>query len=181
MNFAYSIYSLYRILLWTNNIEFLDQIYPRKILKFKNRKSEHLRWILHIKISLRTKFQLKLTILIFSPDLPKMRFSGLKQKKWTLIFHIILHIQISLSRNISSNWQFWFFGPNLPKKVFLVKTRNSEHHYWIPHILINLVTKFQFKFTILISLTRFTQKAFFWSKTEKVNTTYFLHNSAYSN
>ena len=30
-------------------------------------------------------------------------------------------------------------------------------------------------------LTRFAQKGFFWSKTEKVNTTYFIHNSAYSN
>ena len=32
-----------------------------------------------------------------------------------------------------------------------------------------------------IFLTRFAPKGFFWSKTEKVNTTYFLTNSAYSN
>ena len=109
-------------------------------------------------------------------------FSGLKQKKWTPhIFYIILHIQISLVRNFSSNWQFWFFGPNLHKNIFLVKNWKSEHHHWIPHIQISLGTKFQLKLTILIFLTRFTQKGFFWSKTEKVNTTYFLHNSAYSN
>ena len=148
----------------------------------KNRKSEHHHWIPHIQISLGTKFQLKLTILIFWPDLPKKGFSGLKQKKWTPhILYIILHIQISLVRNFSSNWQFWFFGPNLPKKVFPVKNWKSEHHHSIPHIQISLGTKFQLKLTILIFLTRFAQKGFFWSKTEKVNTTYFLHNSAYSN
>ena len=117
----------------------------------------------------------------FWSDLPKRGFSGLKQKKWArLIFHIILHIQISVAQNFSWNWQCWFFGPSLPKKVFLVKNRKCEHHHWIPHIQINLGTKFQLKVTILIPLTRFTQKAFFWSKTEKVSTTYFLHNSAYS-
>ena len=30
-------------------------------------------------------------------------------------------------------------------------------------------------------LDRFVRKRFFWSKTEKVNTTYFRHNSTYSN
>ena len=98
----------------------------------------------------------------FLSDLPKKGFSGLKQKKGTpLIFHTILHIQISLAQNFSSNWQCWFFGRNLPKKVFLVKNRKCEHHHWIPHIQINLGTKFQLKLTILIPSTRFTQKAFF--------------------
>ena len=60
----------------------------------------------------------------------------------------------------------------------MVKIRKIEHH-WFP--LIPLGTKFQLKMTIFIFLTRFTQKGFFWSKTEKINTSYFLHNSAYSN
>ena len=63
----------------------------------------------------------------------------------------------------------------------MVKNRKSEHHHRILLIQISLATKFQLKLTILIFLTRFVQKGFFWSKTEKVNTTYFLHNSAYSN
>ena len=133
-----------------NNFEFLDQICLRKIFMVKNRKSEH-HWIPLIQISLGTKFQLRLTILIFWPDLPKKGFSGLKQKKWTPhIFYIILHIQISLVRNFSSNWQFWFFGPNLPKKVFPGKNWKSEPRHWILHIQISLGIKFQLKLTILI-------------------------------
>ena len=76
---------------------------------------------------------------------------------------------------------FEFFGPNFPKKYICGQKRKSEHHHWIPLIQILLGTKFQLKLTILIFLTRFTQKGFFWSKTEKVNTRYFLHNSVYSN
>ena len=76
---------------------------------------------------------------------------------------------------------FEFLDQICPRKIFMVKNRKSEHHHWIPHIQISLGTKFQLKLTILIFLTRFTQKGFFWSKTEKVNTTYSLHNSAYSN
>ena len=62
----------------------------------------------------------------------------------------------------------------------MVRNTKIEQHY-IPLIQGSLGTKFQLKLTILIFLTRFTQKGFFWSKTKKVNTTYFLHNSAYSN
>ena len=134
------------------------------------------------KLVLVPNFSLNWQFWFFWPDLSKKGFSGLKQKKWTPhIFYIILHIPISLVRNFGSDLQFWFFGPNLPKKVFPVKNWKSEHHHWILHIQISLGTKFQLKLTILIFLTRFTQKGFFWSETEKVNTTYFLHNSAYSN
>ena len=174
---------MYQISLWTNNFEFLDQICPRKIFMVKNRKIEHHHWIPHIQISLLVpNFCFNWQFWFFWPDLPKKGFSGLKQKKWTPhIFYIILHIQISLVRNFSSNWQFWFFGPNLHKNIFLVKNWKSEHHHWIPHIQISLGTKFQLKLTILIFSTRFAQKGFFWCKTEKANTTYFLYNPAYSN
>ena len=134
----------------------------------KNRKSEHRHWILLIQISLGTKFQLKLTILIFWLDLPEKGFLGLKKKKLTPhIFYIILHIQISLVQNFSSNWQFWFFGPNLPKKVFPVENRKSEHHHGILHIWISLGTKFQLKLIILSFWTKFTQKRYFQLKTEQ--------------
>ena len=65
--------------------------------------------------------------------------------------------------------------------MFMVRNRKIEHHHCIPLIQISLGTKFQLKLTILIFLTTFTQKGFFWSKTEKVNTTYFQRNSAYPN
>ena len=68
-----------------------------------------------------------------------------------------------------------------PREIFMFKNRKSEHHHWIPGIQISLGTKFQPKLTILIFLTRFTQKEFLRSKTEKVIITYFLDNSSYSN
>ena len=121
-----------------------------------------------IKTRLGTKFQLKLTVLIFFTRFAQKGFSGLKQKKWTPhIFYIILHIHISLVRNFSSNWQFWFFGPNLPKKVFPVENRENEHYHGILHIWISLGTKFQLKLIILSFRAKFTQKRYFQSKTEQ--------------
>ena len=87
-----------------------------------------------------------------------------------------MNIQISLVHNFISNCQFLFFGPNWPKKVFPVKNWKSEHHHWTPHIQISLGTEFPLKLTISIFLTRFAQKGFFWSKTEKIDITYYLHN-----
>ena len=103
------------------------KIFPRKIFTVKNRKSEHHHWIPLIQISLGTKFQLKLTILIsLTRFTPKKGFSGLKHKKWAPhIFYIILHIHISLVQNFSSNWQFLFFGSNLHREIFPVKNWKS--------------------------------------------------------
>ena len=116
-NFTYSNYSFYQISLEQTILNFWTKFAQERY--GQNRKSEHHHWIPLIQISLGTKFQLKLTILIFWPDLSKKGFSGLKQKKWIPhIFYIILHIQISQVRNFSWNWQFSFFGSNLHKDVF---------------------------------------------------------------
>ena len=45
--------------------DFLDEICPKRVFSVQSRKSEQHHWILHIRISLGTKFQLKVTILIF--------------------------------------------------------------------------------------------------------------------
>ena len=58
-----------------------------------------------------------------------------------------------------------------PQKVFPVSKRKSEHHRWIPYVRISLDIKFQLKLTILIFWTKFSQKGYFRSKTENVNTT----------
>ena len=172
---------MYQISLWTI-LNFRTKFAEERYLWSKTEKFNIIIEFCLFKLVLVPNFSLNWQFWFFWPDLSKKGFSGLKQKKWTPhIFYIILHIQISLVRNFSSNWQFWFFGPNLPKKVFPVKNSKCEHHQWILHIQISLGTRFQLKLTILIFLTRFTQKGFFWSKTEKVNTTYFLLNSAYSN
>ena len=76
-------------------------------------------------------------------------------------------------------WQFWFFGPSLAKKGISCQKRKSQQHYWILHIRISPVTKFQitltlFLFVVLVvvvclrfSLNKFAQKGYFRSKTEK--------------
>ena len=89
--------------------------------------------------------------------------------------------ELAFVSNFTLTNDFEFLDQICPRKIFMVKNRKSKHHHWIPLIQISLGTKFQLKLTILNFLTRFTQKGFFWSKTEKVNTTYFLDNSAYSN
>ena len=48
------------------------------------------------------------------------------------------------------------------------------------HIRIILCIKSHFEQTILNFWTKFAQERHLWSKTEKVNTKYFLNNSAYS-
>ena len=134
-----------------------------------NHQCKHHHWILHLQISLGTKFQLELIILIFLTDLSKKGFSGLKQKKWMPhIFYIILHIPISLEQNFSSDWQFWFLGPNLPEKVCpLVENRKREHQHGILCIWISLGTKFQLELIILSFWTKFTHKRYFRLKTEQ--------------
>ena len=90
----------------------------------KNVKMEHHHCILHIRTSLGTKFQLKLT-------------------------------------------SFDFLDQICPKRVFLVKNGKSEHHHSSLHIRIRLGSKFQLKLTILIFQTKFSQKGYLPSKTEK--------------
>ena len=55
--------------------------------------------------------------------------------------------------------------------VFPVENRKSELHFWILFTPIILGTKFQLKLIILIFWTKFAQKEYFRSKTEKVNIT----------
>ena len=70
--------------LWakTDNFGFYDEIHPKKVFPVKNRKSEHLHWIFHIWFTLGIKFHLKLTKLIFRPNLPKKGISGWKRERW---------------------------------------------------------------------------------------------------
>ena len=65
LNFAYSNYSRYQISASTDNFYFLNQICPRRVFLITNRKSEHYHSILHVRISVSTKFLLKLIILFF--------------------------------------------------------------------------------------------------------------------
>ena len=62
--------STHKISALNDNFDFSSQICPKRMFLFKHRKSEHYQWILHIQISLGTKFHFKqFSILI--PNLPK--------------------------------------------------------------------------------------------------------------
>ena len=66
---------------------------------------------------------------------------------------------------------FHFLDQTCPKRVFRIKILKSEHRHWILRIRISPDTKFQNKLTILIILTRFTQRGNLRSKSKKVNIT----------
>ena len=53
----------------------------KRLLTVSNRESEQHLWILHIQISLGTKFNLNWQFWFFRPNLPKKGVSNLKQKK----------------------------------------------------------------------------------------------------
>ena len=75
--------------------------------------------ILHIQISVSSKFQLQQTILIFWKNFSKKRYFWPKQEKnnITIEFFIFKLVQVS---NFSLNWQICFlFLFCLPKKVIL--------------------------------------------------------------
>ena len=93
----------------------MDQICPKKVFLVWSRKSEHHDWILHIQISLDTKFQLKLTILIFGPNLPKNGYLRPKSVE-SDHHHWIVHIRTIHGTKMQFNGQFWIFGPNFHNK-----------------------------------------------------------------
>ena len=62
----------------TDNLAFWTKF---KVFPVEKRQSEHHHGILHIWISLGTKFQLKQLILSFGPNLPKKGISSQKQNK----------------------------------------------------------------------------------------------------
>ena len=94
LNFAYSKYTRYKITAETDNFDFWDQICTKRLFLVKYRKSEHYHWILDIRISPGTKFQLKQTINILDQIYPKRMFPVLNRK--SEYHHEVLHIRISL-------------------------------------------------------------------------------------
>ena len=136
-------------------------------------------WILHVHVSLRTKFQFKWTIFNFWTKFIQKGYLQSKTEKLNITIEFRLS-ELFLVLKFSFNWQFWFFGPDLPqkvisflglvnehlywilhmhlkfwnqicpKRVFSVEREKSERHHWIQLIPINLGTKFQLNLTILI-------------------------------
>ena len=96
-----------------------DQNWPKTVFPVKNWKSQHHHWILDISISLNTKFQLKLTILIFWTKFAQKGYFWFKQKEWA--HHRSLHIWIRLSTKFELKLKNSIFLDKIfPKRIFLV-------------------------------------------------------------
>ena len=109
--------SMYEISAWTDNSDYVDQICPKKVFPVKNRKSEHQHWILHIRISLDTKFQLKLKILIFWTKFAQEGYIWLKTKKGKQ-HHWILHIRIGLATKFQVKLTILIFWNKFAQKGY---------------------------------------------------------------
>ena len=117
-------------------------------------------------------FSLNWQFWFFGPNLLMEYFWKKKTEKVNINTEIWISKLIWIS-NYSLNWQFCFFSPDqiCLKRVFLVKSRESEHHHWILHIWISLGIKFHLKQTILNFVSKFVLKGSPGQKTEKVKIT----------
>ena len=112
---------------------------PKKGISSLNRNNKHGHWILHIRIRLATKFQLKLVILIFWTKFRQKGYFSSKTRK-SEQHHWILHIGIRLATKFHLRLTCLIFSTKIcPKSVFPVKNKKkSEQHHWILHIRIRL-------------------------------------------
>ena len=145
---------MYHVSAEINNIEYLDQICPKRLFPVYSRKTEHHHWILEIRINLTTKFWFKLTILNFWTKFAQKRYSRSQKNK-----------QTSKQTNKQTNKQ---------KGTRKVKISIESNHRTL-HIRIRLCAEFQLKLAILIFWTRFPQKGISSVKksTSLLNSTYF--------
>ena len=81
----------------------------------ENAKSEHHQWILLIQISLGSKVQLKLTILISWTKFDQKGYFRSKTKKRTPSMNFA-YLNYSRYQISGETDKFWFFGYTLPKK-----------------------------------------------------------------
>ena len=81
----------------------------------RNRKNDHHHWVLLVRISVGTKFQLKLTTLTFWTKLVQKVYFRSKIEKVNITIEFSIFGSV-LVPNFSLNWQFGFFGPNFSKK-----------------------------------------------------------------
>ena len=140
---------------------------PNKVFPIKNWKIGHHHWILHIWVSPGTKFQLKLTILIFWTKFAQKGYFQSKSEKMNTTIKFCIFKSV-YTPNFSLNWHFKFFWLNLTKKVLPIKNWKIEHHNWILRIWISPGNKFQLKLTILIFWTKIAQRGYFQLKTQKM-------------
>ena len=111
----------------TDNVDFFSSNLQNILFLIEKRDSEQCHWIFNIRVSLETKFLLKLSIMHFWTKFAQKECFRCKTEKVnaTLGFRIF---QLGLVLNFNWNWQCWCFGPNLPKNsVSILKLKK-----WTP-------------------------------------------------
>ena len=139
---------------------FGPNLFPKGISSQKQNGELH-HWTLHIRITLGTKFQLKLRIFYFLDQICPWRVFSVKNKT-NVYNHWTLHIQIRLGIKFQIKLIiFIFWAKFAQKRAFPDKNEKSEHHHWILHIRISVRTKFQLKLIILAFWNKFAEKGHF--------------------
>ena len=141
------IFALVRVPNFTVNKWFwiLGANLPKRVFPVKKQKIEHCDSILHIQISLSTKFQLKLTIVIFRTKFAQKGYFQSQTEKMSITIELHINFQLRLTVSIILDQIY-------PMKVFLVEKGKGEHHHWVMHNRISPGTKFHCKQTNLIFL-----------------------------
>ena len=122
------------------------------------------------KLVYTSSFTLNWQFLHFGPNLPKKGISDWKRKNWTTP---LSSAYSNKCRYQISAWtgNFDFLDQIWPRRTFLIEILKSEYQYWILLIQVSLDIKLQLKLTILTFWTKFGQKGYFRSKSEKLNIT----------
>ena len=148
----------------------MDKICAKRALLVENRKSEHHHWILHIQISLGTKFSFKLKNLLFWIKFIQIECFHWKTENWYITIEFCI-FALALAVNFILRWQFLVLDQIYQNRAFQVENRKCEGHHLVLHIWISLSTKFHLKPTFLIFWAKVAKDVYFQSKREKVNTT----------
>ena len=123
--------------------------------------------IFKLVISLCSKFQLKLTILIFWTKLPIKWWFPFKTKKVNTAIGFCT-FDIGFVLNFSWKWKFWFSGPNLPKKgCFLSKTEKVKTTISFSRFELVLVRNCSWNWIFWLLLAKFAQNCVSSLKQEK--------------
>ena len=101
-------------------------VYQKECFRYKKKKwiPEYHHWILHIRINLGTKFQLKLTIWFAGSNLLKKGIPVLKKKKWTPPLNSAYSNQSRYQISVKTD-NFDFLDHISSKGVFPVKNRKN--------------------------------------------------------
>ena len=102
-------------------------VYQKECFRYKKKKwiPEYHHWILHIRINLGTKFQLKLTIWFAGSNLLKKGIPVLKKKKWTPPLNSAYSNQSRYQISVKTD-NFDFLDHISSKGVFPVKNRKNS-------------------------------------------------------